>query len=102
MTCDDDDDNETHRVAHEVAVIGAAWLRDVTTQLDADASALILIQGGNVIATVNVPPGLASSELSSWASRLAHELRLLADDVDGGDTRAELERQAHEYRSSQA
>jgi hypothetical protein len=96
---DDDDDNANTTVAREVAEVAAAWLRDVMTKLSADAGVLILTQGANVVSTVNLPPGLAPSEVEQWAVGLSGELRLLADDIEHGDTRNGLERQAAEQRT---
>jgi hypothetical protein len=97
---DDDDDN--HRVAHEVAEVVASALRQLSAHLEADASAMIMIQGGNVAASVNMPLGLLPAELDGWARKVALELRLLADDVEHGDTRTQLEHQAKKYRARQA
>jgi hypothetical protein len=96
------DDAEGRRLAYQVAAVAAAGLHQITRQLNAEASAIVLLQGGNVAGTVVVPPGLSPDELARWSSMLAAELRNLADDIERGETRAELERQAKAYRAQQA
>ena len=96
------DDEQGRRVATAVAAVAASGLHQLATHLHAEAAAIVLMQGDNVAGTVIIPPGLSPAELGAWAGDLARELRSLAADVEDGDTRAELERQAKAYRAQQA
>lgn len=95
-------DEDSLKVANAVAAVAASGLHQLATHLHAEAAAIVLMQGGNVAGTVIVPPGLSPAELATWAGDLARELRSLAADVENGDTRRELERQANAYRAKQA
>jgi hypothetical protein len=95
-------DPESLRIANEVSRVAADALNQLATHLGAEAGAIVLLQGGNVAGTVIVPPGLEPAELITWARKLSTELRVLANDVDYGNTRAELERQAKAQRAQQA
>jgi hypothetical protein len=94
--------DKNREVATRIATVAASALHQITTHLQAEASAIVLLQGDNIAATVIVPPGLGPDELALWAGRLARELRALSDEIEHGDTRAELERQAKARRAQQA